>query len=668
MSLENTPNENFFTPTPTNGRYSNGDDDTIDTSTETTDEEEKDDLGNAKEFHEYMKEKGHVFKTCKNKLLWYDPKEGVYQEEDGTLKLKLCNLFSKSPVLEQKYRGAVSKHNALYSMLKTIVDPEPDFYKKSQENTKGFLAFNNYIWDFNERVPVPFDPKFYFTFKSRVNYKKHDPTFEKEVFKMVCESIFGEGEKSEFFMKLLARALAGEVKDKRFIVLLGETNSGKGTLTQLLGDCFGLGSFIGNYDAKNLQTDSATKSWLLQNKNSRIILANEINAEKPILVHNIKWCANGGEPITATAKYVNEINFIPQGTMLLFANEMPPLKGDDAGGAVENRMVYVETEYSYLKQQEYDLKKDTNLNVRLGDPSLKDDYLKRQDVQEAFARLICKAYEPEAAPLPKCCVKKALEYTPKKSLKKRLEEVVDITGDENDFVFAAELKECLSDANATSLGIEMKKFDGVTSVKERFGTPGIQKVVYRGVKWREENTTQEYESDTSPEVSFADVDTVMTSPIKKSKDEELVTELRAENAELKEALKAQKQVPEGCDKALKTCLETKSETVKTATMKKAVEGVLLKNTQLEETLAEYRQTLAQLSAEQIDQLQRDTEAHDGLCELLTNEEKKNKDLTTFVKQVERQTKTKVLDDDGGVLPDVLKMAKDVALVDTFDTE
>ena len=152
----------------------------------------------------------------------------------------------------------------------------------------------------------------------------------------------------------MARALAGEVEDKRFIVLLGETNSGKGTLTQLLGDCFGLGSFIGNYDAKNLQTESATKSWLLQNKNSRIILANEINAEKPILLNNIRYCANGGEPITATAKYVNERNFIPQGTMLLFANEMPPLKGNDAGDAVLNRMVYVETEYKYLKPQEYE--------------------------------------------------------------------------------------------------------------------------------------------------------------------------------------------------------------------------------------------------------------------------------------------------------------------------
>ena len=69
MSLENTTKENFFTPVPTVGKYADEDDDTIDTSTEATDEEEKDDLGNATEFHEYMKEFRHVFKTCKNKLL-----------------------------------------------------------------------------------------------------------------------------------------------------------------------------------------------------------------------------------------------------------------------------------------------------------------------------------------------------------------------------------------------------------------------------------------------------------------------------------------------------------------------------------------------------------------------------------------------------------------------
>ena len=67
-------------------------------------------------------------------------------------------------------------------------------------------------------------------------------------------------------------------------------------------------------------------------------------------------------------------------------------------------------------------------------------------------------------------------------------------------------------------------------------------------------------------------------------------------------------------------------------------------------------------------LQRETELAEELNDLLVKEEKKTKDYLTIIKQVERQTGKKVLDDDGGVLPDVLKRAKDVALVDTPDTE
>ena len=408
-------------------------------------EEDLNDRENAEEFYILMKEKGHSFKTCEGKLLWYDPTNGVYDEESDKLKLKLVNLFATSPVVASKYRGSNSKKSALYREFKSLVPQENNFYEKAQVNTKGFLAFNNCIWDFKHRVALSFDPKFYFTFKANVAYKEHDPAFEMEVLKVVCGGIFGEGEKCEFFMKVLARALAGEVQDKRFIVLLGETNSGKGTLTQLLGDCFGLGTFVGNYTAKELQGESATLSWLMLNKNCRIILANEINAEKPILVNNIKVCANGGEPITGKMLYKNQAHFIPQGTMFLFCNEMPEIKGNDDGDAVKNRMVYVETEYKYLKPQEYE-KEKANPKVRLAVPNLKDDYLKRQEVQEAFARFFCKAYVPEAPPLPECCIKKALEYKPTKSLKKILENITEEYGDAT----SAELSFASTDAETVS--------------------------------------------------------------------------------------------------------------------------------------------------------------------------------------------------------------------------
>jgi hypothetical protein len=125
-----------------------------------------------------MKEKGHSFKTCEGKLLWYDPTNGVYDEESDELKLKLVNLFATSPVVASKYRGSNSKKSALYKEFKSLVPQENNFYEKAQVNTKGFLAFNNCIWDFKHRVALSFDPRFYFTFKANVAYKERDSAFE----------------------------------------------------------------------------------------------------------------------------------------------------------------------------------------------------------------------------------------------------------------------------------------------------------------------------------------------------------------------------------------------------------------------------------------------------------------------------------------------------------
>jgi hypothetical protein len=369
-------------------------------------------------------------------------------------------------------------------------------------------------------------------------------------------------------------------------------------------------------------------------------------------------CASGGEPITALAKYKNEENFISQATMFLFCNEMPEIKGNDDGDAVKNRMVYVETKYSYLEKQKYEEMKNTNPKVRLADPTLKSEYLKRKEIQEAFVSLVCGAYVPEAPPLPECCIKKSLEYKPNKSLKKRLENIIDFTGDENDYVPFSDIYELFGGSETPKkVGDALTKMS-ITAKNKRI--EGKLKNCRLGIKLKDfENTTQEYESDTSPEVSFADVDTVMTSPIKKNGE---VVRLTAKIAELELALKAKEQVPEGCDKALKTCLETKSETVKTATMKKAVEGLLVKTTQLEETLAEYRQRFAdyQKNFSPLSKELLDYELYEA--------EDKNKELVALVRYIESNMGNRFLDADGKVLPEVLEKAKDNALVDTFDTE
>ena len=698
-------------------------------------EEDLNDRENAEEFYTLMKEKGHCFGTCKGKLLWYDPANGVYDEESDELKLKLLNLFATSPVVASKYRGSNSKKSALYKEFKSLLPQENSFYEKSRENTKGLFAFNNCIWDFGEQKCRDFSPDYCFTFKAPVDYKKHGKLLEKEVRQTVFQSIFGEGEKGEFVAKLLARALAGDVEDKRFVVLIGETNSGKGCLTQLLGDCFGLGTFVGNYQSKNLQGESPTLSWLLQNKNCRIILANEINTERPILANNIRMCASGGEPITALAKYKNEENFISQATMFLFCNEMPEIKGNDDGDAVKNRMVYVETEYSYLEKQKYEEMKNTNPKVRLADPTLKSEYLKRKEIQEAFVSLVCGAYVPEAPPLPECCIKKSLEYKPNKSLKKRLENIIDFTGDENDYVVFSDLYEHFNGSETPKkVGDALVRMGIVGKIKR---VDGKSKAVRLGIKLKDfENITEEYGDDTSAELSFASTDVEMLSPMRNKSDVVEIEKLKAKNEQLEQTLVYMKEFYENEIESNNSTLsypftpnkmllaldasvaieENKKLIAEIAALKEAPNFVpeepelqelrdeitALKQTLERQNLSSREEDVAEeeeedpllvpeVSKKKIDQLlsttaktMRSSTVQNVLKGLnakvqelegdyinqlqdLTEAEDKIKDYLTIIKQVERQTKTKILDDDKQVLPDVLRRAKDVALVDTFDT-
>ena len=102
-------------------------------------------------------------------------------------------------------------------------------------------------------------------------------------------------------------------------------------------------------------------------------------------------------------------------------------------------------------------------------------------------------------------------------------------------------------------------------------------------------------------------------------------------------------VPEVSKKKIDQLLSTTAKTMRSSTVQNVLKGL---NAKVQELEGDY-----------INQLQDLTEA-----------EEKIKDYLTIIKQVERQTRTKILDDDKQVLPDVLRRAKDVALVDTPYTE
>ena len=146
-----------------------------------------------------------------------------------------------------------------------------------------------------------------------------------------------------------------------------------------------------------------------------------------------------------------------------------------------------------------------------------------------------------------------------------------------------------------------------------------------------------------------------TAPACNPEESEL-QDLRDESTALKQALERQNLeedvaeeeeedpllVPEVSKKKIDQLLSTTAKTMRSSTVQNVLKGL---NAKVQEWEGDY-----------MNQLQDLTEA-----------EEKIEDYITIIKQVERQTRTKILDDNKQVLPDVLRRAKDVALVDISDT-
>jgi phage/plasmid-associated DNA primase len=330
-----------------------------------------------------------------------------------------------------------------------MIPNDSELYEKMFHSTYRKLAFQNGIYDFEKEMLVEFSPEYFFTFKAPVELKlKGNEKMKDEVYQKLFVDVFGDpdvrkGElnfaleekthdKAQYYLKVLARAIAAEIYGKDFFVVVGEGNSGKGTNTDALFGAFG--KFVDNINAgcltKKLGDDAAkARSWMVAIKNTRIVVANEVSMDVSLDASVIKTLSSGGDAITARQNYANESTFRLQTTAICFVNDMPTIKGVD--DATTNRLKYLETSYSYLEGELYE-KQKKNKNVREADPALKSEWLKRKDVLEAFASLVVGAYERNKPVAPECVVKASREWTETDDWKEKFTGLFEATGNDSD--------------------------------------------------------------------------------------------------------------------------------------------------------------------------------------------------------------------------------------------
>lgn len=446
-----------------------------DTATDTL---ELNDADEAKKFLTYMTEDGHHFVRSKNTVFWYNPSEGIWSCMEL---VDLRRYIIDCPVIAPEYAKGLKKQDCLFGIFKSIITVDDNFTTDAFKTTYRKIPFNNGIWDFKRRELIPFSHEIRFFSKMKWDWGELDEELAKQIDDRV---IYGTLDKvrGDYYKDVVSRAIAGEVYDKVFSVIIGQGNSGKGVNADLFK---AFGDFSGTFNAgqlckkTNITDNGKANSWMVAIANHRIAFCSEIPMGTPIDQGAIKTLSSGGDPITGRQNFKDEMTFNLECTPFAFLNDMPEIKGAD--DAIANRMRYLETQYVYLPDHLYEVQKEAK-HVRLADPDIKESFVAREDVLRTFAIMICLNYKPSPPVPPAEVIAETKEWVSADDMSEKIKGLFEVTGKDNDHVtckhFTFHAEQAGIQASSTKIGKILKSLGFNSSVKKIDGKP---ERVYSGI-------------------------------------------------------------------------------------------------------------------------------------------------------------------------------------------
>jgi len=351
-------------------------------------------------FIEYMEEKGHAFTRSEGEVFWFNPEHGIYL----TGLRQLRQYINNCPRLPKDRRGKTDIQNKWTKQIESLVNDDPEFRNKVVHTTYRKIAFKNGYYDCDRKALCDYNRDVYFLLKGGIEYVPQEQVVLDEVWNKLFMGVFGTEEVSKYMLQSFARAMAGEIKDKRLFFIIGEPNSGKGTITEVFRLAFA--SQFNTLDAKDFcakksdGNSALSNQHLVQGRDKRVAFLNETSRAKgqEWNAQAIKVFSNGGESISGRLNYDREAKcFINQQTGFCNMNDTPKINGFQSD--VKVRCVAVRTAYSYVAPSEYD-EKTARPFQRPADPDIKDVFLQRPEVLQAFAQMVCEAYGPQRPTMP----------------------------------------------------------------------------------------------------------------------------------------------------------------------------------------------------------------------------------------------------------------------------
>jgi hypothetical protein len=316
----------------------------------------------------------------------------VYVSEFGLLKKVVNDNGIKHTSFTEKRCVSVSITSGVLD--KAIEESDDKWASSIFSSSLGKILFENGYYDFRkhkffENDSSNFDHSIIFVEIIPFDFDlKADKDYIEDVTKRIFYNPFGKVV-GDWYALMLARGLAGDCQ-KRFLVGIGKSNTGKSIMTSVCRSA--MGGYFGAYSAACLKyksinpTDEAQSlRWLMLLQTKRVIISSELQMGSLIDGNAINLVSNGGlDPIVARGHGGNETSFKIGFLPILFANDLNDITPFDSGQRTRVKCI------NYLKVAVENPTNDT-FEMKL-DPNLKHE-IETQEFKNAFLWLLFKSYK-----------------------------------------------------------------------------------------------------------------------------------------------------------------------------------------------------------------------------------------------------------------------------------
>ena len=345
-----------------------------------------------------------ILKQLNNNLVFcngrtfYNYENEYISNEKMIDKILLKYIFTQDIFMKGKDKDILLTKNVapskrILEVVKTNINIDETFYTKLWTSNLFKICYKNGYYDIKNKKFCKYDNDTLTPIKINRNYKPSTKKNRDIVMNKIFNPIFDNNKiLIDYFLKCIARAVAGHTEDKSWFLMLGNRNCGKGVLVMAFEYAFE--KYVGttnsnNFLYKNNSGDEAKNlSWSIPLEFKRIIFTNEMKidsaGETKIDGNMIKKLSSGGDKIQARLNHCDEIEFRPQASLIMMLNDVPKIEPADAMETcvefnLPSQFVDIPQENSICKQY----KKDDSIKTLLTENEFID----------AFTDIIFNSYE-----------------------------------------------------------------------------------------------------------------------------------------------------------------------------------------------------------------------------------------------------------------------------------